>query len=266
MPHRAKEQAVGRILAQFGSAAIAFSGGADSSLLLALALDTLGADKVLVLTARSCLLPARDLERAAGWPGRHGRAAGVSHVFIDIQPLAWGEFTRNPADRCYLCKSRVYRLFLDYARRQGVTVLLDGTNADDLHSERPGLKALHELGIVTPLAAAGLSKQEVRALSRELGLDTWDAPSASCLATRIPEGLAITPERLARIDHLEAYLAEIGCAGSRVRLDRRREDIAYVQVQEKDLPRLMAGGTRKVLLDFFNDSGMKNVFLDLRGR
>jgi uncharacterized protein len=266
LPLRAKEQAVRRILARSGSAAIAFSGGADSSLLLSLAVNTLGVDKVLVLTARSCLLPAKDLERAAGWPARHGLAGRVSHIFIDIQPLAWDEFTRNPADRCYQCKSRVYRLFLDYARRQGITVLLDGTNADDLHSDRPGLKALHELGIATPLAAAGLSKQEVRALSRELGLDTWDAPSASCLATRIPAGLAITPERLARIDLLETHLAVSGCAGCRVRLDRRCEDIAYVEVQEKDLPRLLAGGTRTAILNFFNDSGIKKVFFDLRGR
>lgn len=266
MPLRAKEQAVRRILAQSGRVAIAFSGGADSSLLLSLALDTLGVANVLVLTARSCLLPSRDLERAAGWPARHGLAGRVSHVFIDIQPLAWGEFTRNPADRCYLCKSRGYRLFLDYARRQGVAGLLDGTNADDLHSDRPGLKALHELGIETPLAAAGLSKAEVRALSRELGLDTWDAPSASCLATRIPEGLAITPERLARIDILESHLEQLGYEGCRVRLDRWHEDIVYVQVQEKDLSRLAAGPERMVLLDFFNDSGIKKVFFDLRGR
>lgn len=266
MPLRAKEQAVRRALARSGRVAIAFSGGADSSLLLWLALDTLGPAQVLVLTARSCLLPLRDLERAAGWPARHGLAGRVSHVFVDIQPLAWGEFTRNPADRCYLCKSRVYRLLLEQVRRQGFAQLLDGTNVDDLGSDRPGLRAIGELGIETPLAAVGLSKAEVRALSRELGLDTWDAPSASCLATRIPEGLTITAERLARIDILETHLEHIGCAGCRVRLDRFHEDRVYVQVQEKDLPRLAGGRERTTLLDFFNDSGVTKVFLDLQGR
>lgn len=266
MPLSEKEQAVRRILVQAGRVAIAFSGGADSSLLLWLALDTLGPANVLVLTARSSLLPPRHLEWATSWPARQGLAGRVSHLLVDIQPLAWTEFASNPADRCYLCKSRVYRLFLDHARRQGMAELLDGTNADDLQSERPGLKALQELGIVTPLAAAGLSKAEVRALSRQIGLDTWDVPSASCLATRIPEGLAITPARLARIDILETYLEGIGCEGCRVRLDRRDEDTVYVQVQEKDLPRLVAGWERGDLLDFFNDFGTKKVFLDLRGR
>jgi uncharacterized protein len=265
LPLRAKEQSVRQALARSGPVAIAFSGGADSSLLLWLALDTLGPDQVLVLTARSCLLPPRDLERAAGWPARHG-LAGVRYVFVDIEPLAWDEFTRNPADRCYLCKTRVYRLFLEQARRQGVTLLIDGTNGDDLRSDRPGLRAIGELGIGTPLAAAGLSKPEIRALSRELGLDTWDAPSASCLATRIPEGLAITPERLARIDILESHLQRIGFAGCRVRLDRWYEDRVYVQVQEKNLPRLAGGQERTALLDFFNDSGITKVFLDLQGR
>jgi uncharacterized protein len=266
LPIHNKGQEVRRILAKYGRVAVAFSGGVDSSLLLWLALDTLGPANVLALTARSRLLPPRDLERAAGWPARHGLADTIIHVFVDIRPLSWDEFTSNPADRCYLCKSRVYRIFLEHAKRQGVTMLLDGTNADDLHSERPGLRALHELAIVTPLAAAGLHKLEVRALSRELGLDTWDAPSASCLATRIPEGLVITAERLARIDILEAHLERHGYAGCRVRLDLRHKDTVYVQVQEKDLPRLAAEQERTALFDFFNDSGVKKVFLDLRGR
>ena len=265
MPLRDKEQALRRSLAQYGRVAIAFSGGADSSLLLRLALDTLGAAQVLALTASSCLLPARELERAATWPARHG-LKGLRHLVVEIDPLAWPEFTSNPADRCYRCKSRVYRVLREQARGQEIETLLDGTNADDLHSERPGLRASRELDIGAPLAEAGLRKEEVRQLSRELGLDTWDAPSASCLATRIPEGLAITPERLGRINILEAYLEQLGYAGCRVRLDRWREDAVAVQIREKDLVRFAASPQRESLLRFFSDSGVKKVFLDLRGR
>lgn len=266
MPIRNKEQTARRILAQYGKVAVAFSGGVDSSLLLRLAFDTLGPANVLALTARSCLLPARDLERAATWPARHGLAGKVNHVFIDIKPLAWPEFVTNPADRCYHCKSLVYTILLEYAHRQGIEVLLDGTNHDDLHSGRPGLKALRELRIGTPLVSALLGKDEVRRLAHELGLDTWDAPSASCLATRIPEGLAITPKRLALIAVLEAHLEKLGFAGSRVRLDRWREDTVYVQLQEKDLSHFAVGPRRSELLDFFRNSGVKKVFLDLQGR
>lgn len=262
---RAKEQEVRAILARSGRAAVAFSGGADSSLLLRLALDVLGPDQVLALTVSSCLLPARELERVRSWPGRHGLREQVKQAFLAVDPLAWDEFAANPADRCYHCKSRVYRILLDHARQRGMETLFDGTNDDDLHSDRPGLRALRELCIVTPLALAGLSKAEVRALSRELGLDTWDAPSASCLATRIPAGLAITQERLARIASLEAHLEQLGYRGCRVRLDGQA-DIFYVQVREKDLPRLAGGPERAALLDFFNNSGAKKVYLDLRGR
>lgn len=246
--------------------AIAFSGGVDSSLLLRLALDTLGPDNVLALTARSCLLTARELERAASWPARHGLAGKVRHFFVDLDPLAWKEFAANPADRCYQCKSRIYPILLEHGRSQGMTVLLDGTNYDDLHADRPGLRALRELGIGIPLAAAMLCKQEVRELAHILGLDTWDAPSGSCLATRIPEGTAITPKRLALIAAFEARLESYGYPGCRVSLDRSQPDAVTIQVREKDLSRFAAERRRANLLDFFSDSGIRKVFLDLRGR
>lgn len=261
-----KEEAVRRLLSQFGSVAVAFSGGADSSLLLRLAADVLGPGRVLALTARSCLMPGRDLDNAATWAARHGLADTISHRFIDIWPLAWDDFAANPSDRCYRCKSRVYPVLQEEARRQGMATLLDGTNADDLDSDRPGLKALRELGIISPLAAAGLSKEEVRRLGRELSLDNWDRPSASCLATRIPTGLDVTAERLALIGLLEDFLLERGVAGCRVRLDRWRADAVAVEVRIEDLARIVEGGLRSELLDFFRNSGMNNVVLDLRGR
>lgn len=261
-----KEEAVRRILAQFGRVAVAFSGGADSSLLLRLAADVVGPGRVLALTARSCLLPDRDLDNAATWAARHGLAETISHQFVDIQPLVWQEFAANPPDRCYRCKSRVYSVLREEARRQGIAILLDGTNADDLVSDRPGLRALREMGIVSPLAAAGLCKDEVRRLGRELGLDNWDMLSASCLATRIPTGLVVTAARLALVGLLEDFLLQHGVAGCRVRLDRWREDTVAVEVRGEDLARIVAGELRGELLNFFRHSGKINVFLDLRGR
>lgn len=261
-----KEEAVRRILSQFGSVAVAFSGGTDSSLLLRLAADVVGAGRVLALTARSCLMPDRDLDNAATWAVRHGLAGTISHQFVDIQPLAWQEFAANPPDRCYRCKSRVYPVLMEEARRQGITTLLDGTNADDLGSDRPGLRALREMGIVSPLAAAGLSKEEVRRLGRELGLHNWDMLSASCLATRIPAGLAVTAPRLALIRTLEDFLLQRGLAGCRVRMDRWREDTVAVEVRGEDFARIVEGRLRSEILNFFRHSGKKNVFLDLRGR
>jgi len=263
---REKEQKLEQILGQYGRVALAFSGGADSSLLLHKALAVLGAENVLVLTARSCLLKQSEVDHASTWFSRHGHKEQVRHEFIELQPLSWEEFVRNPADRCYVCKLRVYRLFLEAGAKLGITALIDGTNYDDLHSSRPGLRALRELGIGTPLAAAGLTKDEVRSLSRDIGLDTWDYPSASCLATRIPEGLAITAERIFLIEKLESYLESLGFFGCRVRLDRGYCEKIFIQVQEKDIGEFASPAVRSSLLDFFNDSGVKKIYLDLDGR
>lgn len=261
-----KEHRLEQILAEYGRVAIAFSGGADSSLLAKKALEVLGEENVLLLTARSCLLKQHEIDHAAGWLSRHGVGEQVRHQFIDLQPLSWEEFVRNPLDRCYLCKLRVYSLFAGLRSREGMTRLIDGTNEDDMHSARPGLRALRELDIGTPLADAGLAKEEVRSLSRDIGLDTWDRPSASCLATRVPDGLHITGERIALIEKLELQAESMGFKGCRVRLDRESSDKVYIQVQENDVAGLASAATRSALIHFFNDSGVKKIFMDLSGR
>lgn len=261
-----KEHRLERILAEYKRVAIAFSGGADSSLLAKKALEVLGAENVLLLTARSRLLKQHEIDHAAGWLSRHGFGEQVRHQFVELQPLSWEEFVRNPPDRCYLCKLRVYSLFAGASSREGMTRLIDGTNEDDMHSARPGLRALRELNIGTPLADAGLAKEEVRSLSRDIGLDTWDRPSASCLATRVPDGLHITAERIALIEKLELQAESIGFKGCRVRLDRESSDKVYIQVQENDVAALAAAATRSSLIRFFNDSGVKKIFMDLNGR
>lgn len=261
-----KKKKLNCLLEQYGKVAIAFSGGADSSLLLRLALDILGAERVLVLTARSCLVKPEETEQAATWLTRHAVSPVPAHEFVAVQPLGWNDFAGNPENRCYFCKARMYTLFSEIIHRRGFDILADGTNADDMSSSRPGLKAIRELGIKTPLAAAGLNKKEVRQLSRELGLDTWNSPSSSCLATRIPSGLTITADRLERIAVMEKHLESAGFFGCRVLLDRDDAAKVCIQAQKSDLPEIASGPRRDHLIEFFNNINITKILLDLAGR
>ena len=254
------------ILLAASRVAVAFSGGVDSSLLLKTALDTLGAGNVLPLFASSLLVTAADRERALTWPERHGYGKGVTVEAVELYPLTWKDFVLNPPERCYLCKFRVYSQFIDVMERGGIKVLMDGTNTDDLKDRRPGLRAIHELGVRTPLVEAGFSKDDVRARSRELGLDSWQQPSSSCLATRLPHGMAVTGERLQEVARHEQALAGLGFAGCRVRLDRQDSGVVYVQVQQADLDRLLDPGMRMAVTRLFGKQGVGRVFLDLAGR
>lgn len=263
---RDKEQQLYRVLARYDRTAVAFSGGADSSLLLRCAIKILGPGNVVALTSRSCLLKSYELDKVTGWFADHGLPGSLRHLFVDIDPLSWHAFTANPEDRCYQCKSRVYSLFRDRTAEMGITSLIDGTNADDLRSDRPGLRALRELGVGTPLAEAGLSKKDVRELSREAGLNTWNRPSSSCLATRIPNGMEITRERIDLVGRAESVLEEMGFAGCRVRLDRSNAGTAKLEVQNKDLPAITLERNRSYILDKFREIGFSSVLLDICGR
>ncbi|MDW7772044.1 MAG: ATP-dependent sacrificial sulfur transferase LarE [Desulfobulbaceae bacterium] len=263
---REKERHLNRLLEKCDRAAVAFSGGADSSLLLSCAIKVLGPDKVIAFTFRSCLQKRHELDRVGDWLADHDLSGLVTHLFVDIDPLSWEEFTVNPVDRCYICKSRVYHLFLDRAAEFGMTCLIDGTNADDMLSDRPGLRALRELGIGTPLADAGLSKEDVRMLSRETGLNTWNRPSSSCLATRIPAGMEITGQRIDLVARAEMILEEMGFIGCRVRLDLNDKERVYIEVLEKDVHRLVSDINRRSILEKMKKIGFFRVLLDMYGR
>lgn len=255
-----------RLLRNFGRVGIAFSGGADSSFLLRAAIDALGADKVLALHARSCLQKKEEQERAAAWPEQHGFPSALLR-FVELEPLQWPEFVRNPPDRCYLCKRHIYRHFQALLAEEGIALLLDGSNADDFELGevgRPGLRALAELGIRSPLADCGFSKAEIRALSCELGLETWNQPASSCLAARLAQGLEITAARLERVAAMEHVLAEAGFFGCRARL--LDEKVVCLQLQEKDMERFWNEEIRQPLCSTVKKQGAEKILLDLDGR
>jgi len=261
-----KAERLRNILCSYKKVAVAFSGGVDSSLVLKCALDTLGEGRVLVLHGRSCLQNVDEAERAMDWLERHGFGKKVERQVIDVYPLLWNEFVQNSENRCYICKSKVFSLFLERAKKWGTMLLLDGTNKDDLNDTRPGLLAINELGVETPLVKAGFTKEDVRQLSRQLHLDTWNKISSSCLATRIPTGLTVTAQRLERIAFWENALHDLGFDGCRARMDSHREDTVYLEFLKEDMVRLGEISLRSALVHFFDNNGVKRIYLDLGGR
>ncbi len=253
------------LLHEYARVAVAFSGGVDSSFLLKSALSVLGAGNVLVFHSKSCLVSLPERQQVASWTTRHG-FPGVDFLTIELQPLLWKEFIENGEQRCYFCKLRMYKEFLAVMHRYDLQVLLDGTNIDDLKDRRPGLSAIHELGVKTPLVDAGFAKNDIRACSRSLGLDTWDIPSASCLATRIPHGVEITQDRLDKIALYEEGMVTLGFTGCRIRLHPLRDDAVFLEVLHSDFDRFALPGMRQAIVRFFYRLDITEIFLNLQGR
>lgn len=241
-----------------GRVVIGFSGGVDSSFLLRTACDTLGPDNVLAVTADSPSLPRRDLESAKAL------AAGmqVRCLVLATDEMADARFTANPPNRCYFCKHHLFETVVKLAKEQGFHAVLDGNNADDVGDFRPGRKAAAELGVRSPLLEAGLTKAEIRAQSRLLGLPTADKPAAACLASRLPYGTPITAAALARIEGAEELLQELGFVHVRV---REHGDVARIEVPAADIPRLADESVRRGLVPGLKKLGYRYVTLDLQG-
>ena len=244
-------------LRRHGGLAVAFSGGLDSAFLLKVAREELGG-QVLALVARGVVFPESELQEALDLANR----IGVRIRVVEVDILGIPNFADNPPDRCYHCKRALFGRLLEVAREEGLPVVADGANADDLRDYRPGSKATAELGITHPLNEAGLTKAEIRELSRQLGLPTWDKPAAACLASRFPYGDRITEEGLRRVEAAEFFLRSQGFRQVRV---RSHGPIARIEVPEPDLNRFAAPDLRGAVVARLKELGFLYVSLDLQG-
>jgi pyridinium-3,5-biscarboxylic acid mononucleotide sulfurtransferase len=244
------------ILRECGSVCIGYSGGVDSVYLAVAAVDTLGADRVLAVTGRSPAYPAVQHDIAL----ECARRFGIPHCEIETDELADPNYSSNPSNRCYFCKSELWPKLRGVAQSRGLAVVLDGSNADDADDYRPGFIAAQENGVRSPLLEAGLTKSDIRALSLDRGLPTWDQPSAPCLSSRLPYGIAVTPERLQQVETAESLLRELGFTEFRV---RHHDDCMRIEVAPTELA--VAETRAASITDRFRQAALPEPLLDVEG-
>lgn len=243
------------IIRDKGSAVVAFSGGVDSTFLLKVAAEVLG-DNVIAVTANSETYPKRELEEAKLF----AQTQGIRHIVIDTSELEIAGFADNPPDRCYYCKHELFSKLTEIAKANGIECVFDGSNYDDRNDHRPGMRAAKQLGVVSPLKEAGMTKEDIRELSREYGLSTWNKPSFACLSSRFPYGTKITPERLAMIGEAEDFIRDLGFRELRVRY---HDTIARIEVGKSDIVRIAALADE--ITEKLKSIGFLYVTLDLSG-
>ena len=235
---------------------VAFSGGVDSSLLLKLACEAAKNTTVYAVTIQSELQPQNDLEIAK----TVAMEMGAKHVVLTIYELREAGIQTNPKDRCYLCKKYLFGQILQFAAQKGITQILEGTNEEDLHKYRPGIRAIRELGIFSPLAAVGMTKEEVRTLANEYGISVANRPSAPCLATRFPYGTMLSLEALTKVEQAEQYLRALGFRNIRVRV---YGEIVRIEVENDQLMKAVA--KRENINSYLKTLGYHYITLDLEG-
>jgi len=247
-----------QILKDLSKVVVAFSGGVDSTFLLKVAVHTLGEENVLACMSVGPSEPTHQLQRAA----EVAKSIGAELQTVEADELADPNFTANKADRCFHCKSHLCKTLLEIANERGFKHVVFGTNYDDLDDFRPGNRAMQVFGIRSPLAEAKLTKNDIRRLSRELGLPTADIPSSPCLASRIAYGLEVTEQRLRQIDEAEEYLRSLGFVELRV---RHHDTVARIEVQPQDIEKTAAEPIRSQIVDKMKSLGFKFVTVDLQG-
>ncbi len=246
-----------KLLRDMGSVVVAFSAGVDSTFLLHVAHDELGS-RLVAVTIKSHSFPRRELDEAEAFC----RAEGVRHEVIETDELSIAGVADNPPDRCYHCKKHLFGKIVAFARENGLSVVAEGANLDDDGDFRPGRRAVRELGVRSPLHEAGLTKEDIRVLSRCMGLPTWRKQSFACLASRFPYGDRITVEALERVERAEQWLMDAGLGLEQLRV-RVHGDLARIEVDKGSIPRIAARSGE--IATAFNEFGFTYVTLDLQG-